>query len=483
MRFVGVRMLPAALSDWRTTMVFKNTLRVAAVSLFVSATAAIAADFVLLTGVDALRHPAPVRFVAPVPGPGFPGEIFDGDRLAGAGELGSPAAFDGLGVPMFAPNAFGSLSFTFRRGSVPIPGGMQVPIMGIDFLGGPLLDLDGDLANDSRSITPVAGAAAIVVPDTSSAIELVPDFDTMTIEIVRMDATGTNVGGPNIQPEIATTISVLAGTSPNGDIGDPINVDVDNRVGLLIEELGASGELHGVYRIEDLGFEIWQDSIDPASSSAAQLGTIQFLGRFRGFLVVRDSATGTFPTLADEELGGTLWPAVASQYVGDTFSTANNLVGGFATIASGPGGDNFTVAGNGGLAMSEGDLGLYLDDVVVPLVDPSINSFVYLEAAGCGINNSFDPVFIDSIGYDVVVVAASECGLAVEPIPADLNADLRVDIDDFGLFQDCFSGADGSLDVVCEPADFDGDGDVDLLDFGAMQRSFGVSVSQPECTF
>ena len=49
-------------------------------------------------------------------------------------------------------------------------------------------------------------------------------------------------------------------------------------------------------------------------------------------------------------------------------------------------GDVFSASGNGGLALADfgGDLGAYLDAVVVPLVDPLSGSFVYLESVGFG---------------------------------------------------------------------------------------------------
>ena len=42
-----------------------------------------------------------------------------------------------------------------------------------------------------------------------------------------------------------------------------------------------------------------------------------------------------------------------------------------------------------------------------PAINPLSESFVFLESAGFGMNNSFDPVFHDSVGYDVVIVAQS----------------------------------------------------------------------------
>jgi hypothetical protein len=51
------------------------------------------------------------------------------------------------------------------------------------------------------------------------------------------------------------------------------------------------------------------------------------------------------------------------------------------------------------------DLGAYLDAVVVPTIHSFSQSFVYLDSVGFGVNNSFDPTFTDTVGYDVVLIA------------------------------------------------------------------------------
>ncbi len=382
------------------------------------------AEFTLVTGVDPLLMPGSSRTVVPQPGPGFPGTFTDGDRLAGTSETEAPATYDGDGVPLFTPNEFGALSFALRRGSVPIPqSSNRVPILGIDFLGGPLVDLDGDLGNSSRSLVPVTGQSAVVIPNSASTIDLIVNFDDLAVDLWSVDIGGNNGGGSGIGPNIATTINVLAGTSADGQPGSPINPGVDTRLGDLVPFSG-SGSLTGVFRVDNLGYEIWQDSIDPTSSSAAQLGSFQFLGSFRGWLVLRDPNTGQFPTLAGQGLGSTRWPNVDTALVGQTFNTANGLVGGSATIDDGPAEDVFSSTGNGGLSLTDagGDIGAYFDTVVIPALKPGTNSFVYLESAGAGINNSFDPVFRDSTGYDIVLVAESACfgpnNVCDRPVPS-----------------------------------------------------------------
>lgn len=442
-----------------------------------------AAEFELLTGVDALLTPGTDRLVFPDPGPGFPGTFDDGDRLAGTADVGDVAEFDGIGIPFFDPNEFGSLSFTFRRGSVPIPPDLSVPILGTDFLGGPLLDLDGDLENGVRSLVPVEDAEPVIIPDTTSFVDLAFDFNEMAIELLHLDATGTNVGAPNIQAEIATTLNVLAGTENDATPGDPINPEVDTRMGDLVEFTGLTGSLEGVFRIENLGFESWQDSIDPNSSSADVLGTFQFLGTFDGWLILRNPVGGQFPTLTGQGLGSTRWPEVNVDFVGQQFNTANGLQGGTARIVIGVPGDDFSVPGNGGLPMTDldGDLGAYLDQVVIPLLDDSAHSIVYLESAGFGINNSFDPVFFDSVGWDVVLVGASPCGLLPDHGFGDFDHNGVVDLFDYEAFLACVSGPGEPVDEGCEQVDLDGDGDGDLIDFGLFQIVFDELISLPDC--
>lgn len=442
-----------------------------------------AAEFHLLVGEAPRLYPGPSRLVPPLPGPGFPGIIADGDRLAGTSDVGDLVVFVGLGTPLFAPNQFGALSFTFRRGSIPVGGLNRVPILGIDFLGGPLLDLDGDLTNPTRSLVPVFGRTATLIPDSRSLIELVPSFDTQTIALVRVDATSTNEGGPSIPAEIATTVNVLAGTGAHAEPGPAINPSVDTRQGSLTPLVGVEGPIPGVYRVENLGYEIWQDSVDLTSGTAGVLGTFQFLGRFRGWLVVRNAVGGQFPPLTGRGLGTTLWPAVDPTPIGLTYQTANGLAGGSATILSGVSSDNFTIAGNGGLPLTDhnGDLGAYLDAVVLPRLDPSVHSFVYLESAGFGMNNSGDPVFSDTVGYDVVIVAASPCGIIPAGVYGDLDGDEAVTLNDFALFQACVGEPGVPASPGCEPADADADGDVDMIDFGTFQRWFGSILVFPEC--
>ncbi len=390
------------------------------------------ADFELVTGVDVMQLPGTVRTVFPNPGPPTaPGSFADGDRLAGTADSGGVAMYFGDGVPMFAPNEFGSLSMFFRRGSIPAGPGIIIPLMAIDYLGGPLLDLDGDAGDGVRSLIPVTGASAVLLPGTSSAIRLEPDFGAGTITLTGFDATGNNEGSPGFGPEIATLVNVLAGTTTDGMGGAAINPSVDTRAGSLAAFSGTSGMLAGVYRIENLGFEFWQDSVLDSPSTGPVLGSFQYLGTMSGWLVVR-SQSGSFPVMAGEGLGSTGWPAVDVSQVGNVFAAAHGAP--TATIADGTGSDVFSAAGNGGLVLGDfgGDLGAYFDSVVAASLATEKTSFVYLESAGFGINNSFDPVFGDSSSYDVVLTGASEC-IVLPGSAGDADGNGVLDVCDSGV--------------------------------------------------
>ncbi|OWY73028.1 hypothetical protein B7486_01385 [cyanobacterium TDX16] len=374
---------------------------VAAVSVALMSTPAQAEDFQLLTGVNAGMSPGAARSVfASGPPAGAPGSFVDGDRLAGtAGAAAAP--YVGTGSPLLTPNQYGSLSFLFRRGSIPLGPAGQQPLLNVDYLGGPLLDLDGDLGNGSRRLTPQAGQTPVEIPGTKSSIGLNLDTAGGSIGLTSFDATATNSGFPGFGPNITTTVNTLAGTQPNTTPGAAINPGVDTRQGSM------SLFAPNVYQVSNLGYEIWHDSIDPTSSTASTLGTFQYLGSFRGWVIERD-INGNFPTLTGLGLGSTLWPTVNSANVGGMYVQSGGAPP-IATITNGPASDQFSAPNNGGLSLTDfgGDLGSYLDNVVLPLVDPLSQRIVYLESAGFGMNNSFDPIFGDTTGYDAVLIAQS----------------------------------------------------------------------------
>ncbi|MBN2448077.1 MAG: hypothetical protein JXO22_15210 [Phycisphaerae bacterium] len=445
----------------------------ACAAIFVST--ASAEKHYLLTGVDPTLYPGVARSITGDNGLGVYPDLHDGDRLAGTSDVGTAVTFMGVGTPMYAPNQFGSLSMFYRRGYVYMPQyGLTAPLLGIEFIGGPLLDLDGDPNDAGRSLIPSSGVPAVEMPGSDSFIDL--DIDTAggTITLVDLDALGTNENGPFIAAANATALFTIAGTQPDASKGDPINPGIDTRVGTLTAFAGNSGTLAGVYQVADLGYEFWEDSIDPASSTAGQLGTMQFLGSLGGWVIERDAHTGSFPTLAGEGLGGTAWPLVDTSQIGQTFDTANGLAGGTATIANGfyNGStllDDFTTPENGGLALTDfgGDLGAYLDAVVVPLLTPEATRFVYLESAGFGINNSYDPIFADTVGYDVLIIAAAVDECAGE-VRGDSNCDGVADVFDIDAFVLAIMNADDwqqsyTCDFLCVN-DTDRDGTVDVFD-------------------
>ena len=55
---------------------------------------------------------------------------------------------------------------------------------------------------------------------------------------------------------------------------------------------------------------------------------------------------------------------------------------------------------------------------------------------------------------------------------SNADGDGDVDLADFLLFAECFTGPDGATSPACTTADLDGDGDVDLADAIIFQASF-----------
>jgi hypothetical protein len=321
-----------------------NRMFVAIATLGLIASTATAQKFELLTGVNAGNYPAQARSIPGDNGLGVYPDFYDGDRLAGTSDDGPPVVFLGSGTPLYAPNEFGSLSFKFRRGTLPFGG--FFPLMGIEFLGGPRLDLDGD-PNTPRDLTPTQGVTPAEIPGISSFIELEFDFANSDVTLVNIDALATNETGPGQSPLAAVAQLALAGTDPNGTLGAPINPGVDTRSGVLTPETGVSGTLNSVWRIGRLGFEFWEDSIDPGSSSPGDLGTFQILGFFNGWLIERDPTSGQFPTLAGEGLT-TAWPAVSTA-TGTNVVTATGPAP-VVTIVNAVGTDLYNGPGNGGTA-------------------------------------------------------------------------------------------------------------------------------------
>ena len=443
-------------------------------SLVLLASVSLAERYVLLTGVDNGLYPSGGRIIPISPGPGFPGEFFDGDRLAGTSDVGPSVVYQGVQPgPLFDPNEFGSFSMLFRRGSVPLGPAGQLPFMGIEFLGGPLLDLDGDLTNGVRSLIPVTGQTAVAIPDSSSGIELDIDISAGQIRLLGFDATGTNEGAPGTSAAVATVVITLAGTQPNGSPGVGPNPSVDTRAGTLTPFSGPAGAVVGVYRVQSLGYELWEDTLLNSASTGPVLGTLQYLGAFDGWVIQRDSAGG-WPTLTGMGLGTTPWPALATSAIGTVLNTANGVAGGTATIASALGGDQFTTPVNGGLPLldSGGDLGAYLDGVVLPAAPAEATQVVFLVSVGYGANNSFDPVFGDTIGYDAVIVAAGGADPCQGFITCDTNCDGSVSVGDIGPFVLALSQGQAAYEAAFPTCSFDcacdvnGDGFVSVSDIG-----------------
>jgi hypothetical protein len=194
---------------------------------------------------------------------------------------------------------------------------------------------------------------------------------------------------------------------------------------------------------------------------------MQYFCKFDGWLVLRDCDTGLFPVLAGQGVGSTMWPAVDTSDVGNTFNTAINVFGPTATIFDGTAGDVFSIAGNGGVALIDGagDLGAYFDNVVTPLIDPQAEAFVYLESAGFGTNNSGDPVFVDSDGFDAVVIA--EAAAPIFPV-GDVDGSGAVDLPDVEALINVLLGPSSTSSCELGRADVNQDGAANGLDIQAL---------------
>lgn len=357
-----------------------------------------AEQFELLTGVDHGLAPGGARFVTSQLGQSVP--FFDGDRLAGTAGTTPTAWLGNAPAPFYSTNQFGSLSFMFRRGTLraeipgPQPQSLQIPIQAIEYLGGPRLDLDGDLNNGQRSLARPVGATPAPISGIGSYIDLGIDRTAATLSLDGFDATGTNAGSDDLSSAFGVTTNVLAGTQSNGAQTGAINPTFDTRQG------GLTDIAPGITRVNDLGYEFWQDGIAESSTPETELlGSFQYLGGMRGWMIERDGV-GNFPALTGL-LGGTLWSTINTADLGAVINTPS---GGTATILDGAPDDQFSLSPEG---LPTGDLGAYLDQVVVPLIDPAAQRFVYLESSGIGNSNSIDPVFKPTNGYDVVLIAQS----------------------------------------------------------------------------
>jgi hypothetical protein len=130
-----------------------------------------------------------------------------------------------------------------------------------------------------------------------------------------------------------------------------------------------------------------------------------------------------------------------------------------------------TAPATGGLPLTDfgGDLGAYLDAVVVPNLPADATSFVYLESVGFGVNNAFDPVFGDTIGYDLVLIGAARDACAGQ-LAGDSNCDGTVDAFDIAAFilaltDPAAYAQQFDCDTLCAN-DINGDGVVDAFDIG-----------------
>lgn len=79
-------------------------------------------------------------------------------------------------------------------------------------------------------------------------------------------------------------------------------------------------------------------------------------------------------------------------------------------------------------------------------------------------------------GMSPPVAMVSESANVADFILGDLDGDGDVDLSDFALFAQCFTGASLPAQVGCSQADLDGDDDVDLTDFATFAQNFTGSI-------
>src|SRR5262249_12123499 len=230
-------------------------------------------------------------------------------------------------------------------------------------------------------------------------------------------------------------------------------------------------------RIAGVQAELWYDSIDPNSSSADLLGTFQQFERIGGWLIRRNAGNGQFPTLAGQGLGSTLWPHADTTDTCPPLTTCLTFKRAFdigfgptAQITDGNPTDRYSLPApnsNLGLPLTDfgADLGAYLDSVVVPRLAANVTGFVYLQSSGFGINNSGDPVFENSNGYDMVIVAAST--QSVTPV-GDVNGDGVVNAADAAALAAALVNPAGLTPAQFNRADVNGDHVLNGLDIEAI---------------
>ncbi len=133
-------------------------------------------------------------------------------------------------------------------------------------------------------------------------------------------------------------------------------------------------------------------------------------------------------------------------------------------------GDTFTWQGNSSFPPSRLDRFFYTDSALVVAHGFVLNTDTMppqaLSAAGLQAGDT-----LPSSSSDHLPVIA-DLRVAFQPaIPGDFDGDGDVDIDDFGVFQACATGAGlGPPPPGCDDKRLDADDDIDLSDFGIFQR-------------
>ena len=112
--------------------------------------------------------------------------------------------------------------------------------------------------------------------------------------------------------------------------------------------------------------------------------------------------------------------------------------------------------------------------------EPVLSSYTSPNTDVTGLTEEGTYTFTLSV-IDETEVTTRDVTVAVVHQPGDLDYDFDVDMEDFGLFQACYSGPGMASGPDCEPADLDDDGDVDQEDFAVFQECIGGANQPPGC--
>ncbi len=172
-----------------------------------------------------------------------------------------------------------------------------------------------------------------------------------------------------------------------------------------------------------------------------------------------------YPTL----INNILWGDTPQEIAIDTFSMISGIKIKHSDVQ---GGEDAIVIDGGIVEWLEGNI-----DADPRFVDPGEGDYTLSEDSPCvDAGDPASPVDPDGTIADMGAFAVTQA------LVGDIDADADVDIDDYALFLDCFSGPGvptpppGCAPGAFAAADVEQDADVDFADFSALQRLFDHSI-------